>query len=345
MRPMTIPPVAAKKAFLTVFLALLCSGGASLAANLALRTWQSDDGLPDNVVRSVSPGPCGYLWVATQSGLSRFDGVQFEPIQLPAHPQGLDTVVTRMLLARDQSMWLDMGRGDLLRAAVDEGHRLSFTWLTNHSSDTYVLSMAEDSKGALWFSLRNGRVQRIEGNRIIEVGEGEGLPGGNYACWLASDVSGRIWAAKRGHLGVFEGSRFHSTHVLETTSVRLCTRREGGLWVRVGEDLMKFQEGEGPQHVARLFETDRITDSVTMFEDQAGAVWVASAYRGLVRYSDGEVVKVQDSHADVRSICQDREGNVWLGTRGEGLKRARPTPVKLHTQESGLPYAASYLGR
>ena len=39
-----------------------------------VRVWQSQDGLPGNVVRSLVQASDGYLWVATAEGVARFDG-------------------------------------------------------------------------------------------------------------------------------------------------------------------------------------------------------------------------------------------------------------------------------
>src|ERR1035441_2159874 len=41
------------------------------------RTWQSDEGLPNNYVRAIVQTPDGYLWVGTSAGLARFDGLRF----------------------------------------------------------------------------------------------------------------------------------------------------------------------------------------------------------------------------------------------------------------------------
>src|SRR6478735_2537971 len=41
------------------------------------RSWQSEDGLPSNVVRAVAQATDGYLWIGTAEGLVRFDGKRF----------------------------------------------------------------------------------------------------------------------------------------------------------------------------------------------------------------------------------------------------------------------------
>ena len=67
-------------------LALLAMGMVPAAATppWVVRNWQSDEGLPDNTVVGIEQTPDGFLWVATKTGLERFDGVRFEPFPVTA---------------------------------------------------------------------------------------------------------------------------------------------------------------------------------------------------------------------------------------------------------------------
>ena len=61
------------------FCFILILSTAARAENLntewSARSWQSDEGLPDNAVVEVAQGGDGFLWVATRSGLARFDEI------------------------------------------------------------------------------------------------------------------------------------------------------------------------------------------------------------------------------------------------------------------------------
>ncbi len=81
--------------------------GASAAgpeAGWSSRVWQVDDGLPAANVTGVAQTGDGYLWLATQSGLARFDGSQFEAVPLPVgrgHP-----IIRAMLCDHAENLWL-----------------------------------------------------------------------------------------------------------------------------------------------------------------------------------------------------------------------------------------------
>src|ERR1044071_8518233 len=63
---------------------LLCAGRAGgldpgrAATEFARRAWQTDSGLPQNTVHSIAQTRDGYVWVATEEGLARFDGLTFK---------------------------------------------------------------------------------------------------------------------------------------------------------------------------------------------------------------------------------------------------------------------------
>ena len=50
------------------------------------RTWLAEDGLPDNRVVGLAQTADGYLWVATQGGVVRFDGVRFQRVSIAHSP-------------------------------------------------------------------------------------------------------------------------------------------------------------------------------------------------------------------------------------------------------------------
>src|ERR1700722_7193992 len=80
-----------------------------------IRTWQTDEGLPDNNVTGVAQTSDGYLWVATLGGLMRFDGERFEEFSTTHLPKVPNRVVRTMYLDRRGQIWLVMDRGTVIR--------------------------------------------------------------------------------------------------------------------------------------------------------------------------------------------------------------------------------------
>ena len=83
-----------------------------------VRTWQSYEGLPDNTVVGIEQTPDGFLWVATKTGLLRFDGVRFQPfpVTAPGVPAG---GIKALLADRRGRLWVAKDHGVVL--CVDQG--------------------------------------------------------------------------------------------------------------------------------------------------------------------------------------------------------------------------------
>ncbi|MST95091.1 MAG: hypothetical protein EXS33_07465, partial [Pedosphaera sp.] len=99
--------------------------GAATNESWFARAWQTDEGLPDNVVVGITQAPDGFLWVATQGGLVRFDGNQFRdfaPVTEAGAPSGLMYGVTADRRGR---LWVTKDGGVL--AGVEQGRTSS--WL------------------------------------------------------------------------------------------------------------------------------------------------------------------------------------------------------------------------
>jgi signal transduction histidine kinase/ligand-binding sensor domain-containing protein len=299
------------------------------------RTWQSDDGLPGNIVTGVSQTPNGYLWVATQNGLVQFDGVRFRQITLPKVPGRRSSILRTLLRGREGNLWLGTDGAALVR--LDQSGTNSHT-VAEGLPYSQPVDMAQDRNGAIWMAFLNRTVCRITGDRVEVFGPAEGLPGGNGPCAVASDAEAQLWFAQGGRVGVFRGDRFQVLATLEDSSMRIAGARAGGVWVCAGLRLFRYEEGAGPVELGKLSPERAGAAPTAILEDRSGAVWIGTSTSGLFRYEGKHFEKVQTSHLEIESLTEDREGNLWVGTGGGGLDRLRPRVLELQGTESGLPF-------
>ena len=82
-----------------------------------VRTWQTDDGLPDNRVYAVVQSPDGFLWVGTRGGLVRFDGLRFEELLTKVGAGVPRREITAVYLDRQGRVWLGYKDGEVLSIA------------------------------------------------------------------------------------------------------------------------------------------------------------------------------------------------------------------------------------
>jgi ligand-binding sensor domain-containing protein len=203
----------------------------SLAANVdaawSVRVWQTDDGLPDNDVNGVTQMPEGWLYVATPKGLVKFDGVKFSDVVLPS-PAGRPQPPVRMLLRGPGSeLWLASEGGLVLRVGPRTNQVFTSADGLPRSRPT---ALAQTPDGAVWVGYANGQACRIYEGRIRSLTTADGLAG-TGRCVVATDIGGRLWFAREGWLGVWDGDQFVGRQVLPAQPVRVAAAREGG---RVG---------------------------------------------------------------------------------------------------------------
>src|SRR5258708_19419845 len=106
--------------------------------------WRVQDGVFSGSPNAIAQTTDGYLWIGTQGGLLRFDGVRFVPWAPPDGQYLPSSNVTSLLGARDGSLWIGMEGGLSHWDKRD---------LTNYpSSKRRINTIIEDRSGTVWFA-------------------------------------------------------------------------------------------------------------------------------------------------------------------------------------------------
>lgn len=301
----------------------------------ALRTWQSDDGLPNNQVTGLAQTPDGYLWVATYSAPSRFDGVRFEEFLPSEFGLTRDQKITTVAVDHAGALYVGTMRGAVVRIAGGDVQVFD-------AGMPYkpVQTILEDGTGAMWLSHQGGTLTRISGHKVTHYGTADGLPPPDtptrFGCALATDAGGELWFAKNGRVGVFQNGRFQVLVRTAPVSTALARAAAGGVWVCAGSQLMRVALDQPTNDRATLPLPDN-TDVTVALEDHAGGVWIGTSDAGLFRCQGSRVEHVATSDARITCLYEDRKGNVWVGTSGGGLNRVRPRIVTVEDAATGLP--------
>lgn len=322
---------------------LLCALGSLAVPARALetapflfRSWQSEDGLPGNVVRAVRQAADGYLWVATAEGVVRFDGVRFSGFDREPDAT-LARLPPRALFALpDGDVWISTQREGLLRWHAG---RLTSVWPeSNNVVTANVSQVTPDGSGGLLIA-RGAEVWRARGSappqpveRTPEIdallqadrewlGEhgrssaaGEGL--------RLRDRAGRLWSVQPGQ-GLTVSAPGAAPQAVPGVTVtdrlaELHEDREGSIWAATGESgLLQFRE----RRVSVLSVTDGLSDRTgfALLEDRSGALWVGGKSGGLDRVRGREVTHFQVGdirlQRPIAALCEDRAGTIWAATR------------------------------
>jgi signal transduction histidine kinase/ligand-binding sensor domain-containing protein len=302
--------------------------------------WQVEQGLPQNSVQSIVQTRDGYLWLGTQEGLARFDGVRFTVFDRVNTPEIRHNSIQALLEARDGSLWIATYVGGLTR--FKEG-RFSVYTTREGLPDDQVLCLHEDRQGRLWIGTRGG-LASFDGRSFTTYGTRQGLL--DPRVWtVAEDAGGALWIGTDGGLNRLADGRMTALTArdgLPAAPVHaVLPDPRGGLWVGTYGGLVHM-DGDRVSAVYRVRD-GLVNDLVwTLRADRTGALWIGTS-DGISRFAGGrfESLTPRDGvpNGHVRALGEDGEGSVWIGTNGGGLLRLRDGRFTRITERDGLPDA------
>lgn len=302
-------------------------------------SWQSEDGLPKSAVSGLLQTRDGYLWVATEGGIARFDGVRFTSFPPSDREPAPGAFYSRLFEDRDGTLWVLTIGGGLWRYRDGK-----FTALTagDGTSTEHVVGMCQTKDGTLWIATHDVGLLRYKGGAFLPpITRRDGLSSDSLRCLLL-DRSGTLWAAAEGGgvnrirdgkvtvLGVEDGLASDAVSCLMEDHF-------GNLWVGTAAGLDRYRDGQVRHYTTRDgLSADLI---LSLYEDRRGQVWVGTYGGGLNRIYDEKVssytTKEGLSNDLVFALTEDREGSLWVGTSG-GLDRLKDGKVTVTTSREGL---------
>ena len=318
----------AGKAFPAVSVPVVKADDIPVSADYILRTWATEEGLPSNRVTGLAQTPDGYLWVATQGGLTRFDGVRFTTFSAETTPGLESSLAQAVFVSRDGSLWVGMEHGAVARRA--DGRFQIITPASQQMGS--VISFAQDASGAVWFGYETPtKIVRSLDGRLTTYTAHDGIRGAheNEVCSMGN---GTIWYANALACGFFDGKRFQSVDPGGGDSVHLARAGDGGMWAKRGNWLMRYHPDGSPEIKA---DVSALSIHV-MMEDSSGNLWVGTNNAGLLLFKDGRWEKIPVEGGAVSTLFEDREGDLWVGLRASGVIRLHPRRFYLRQIKDGL---------
>lgn len=325
------------RVFLAVWLTLLASGAVRAAetpAGFTVRTWQSEDGLPQNTVNDILQTRDGYLWFATLNGLARFDGVRFRVFGLR---DGLLTVQTRCLLEdRAGSLWIGTYGGGLSR--LKDGRIENWTQSAALAGNV-ITSLAEDAEGSVWIGTPTGLSRYRNGELTIVT---NGLPNTSIRkLFTARDGRVQVATLSDGTF-VWQTNQFVEVTLPYPVAKQKAAHcfledRAGRSWVSPGNGYLLCREGERWRTYGQTNGLPFANISC-LAETDDGTIWAGSLDEGLYRFQNGSFLRQTNGLPDhaIRSLATDQEGNLWVGTRAGGVSRLTRRRVSGYGASAGL---------
>src|SRR5271165_3661855 len=275
-------------------------------------SWRTREGFTRGLIGSIAQTPDGYLWLGTELGLYRFDGIRAVPWQPPEGQQFPSDSIRKLLVDRDGTLWIGTNNG---LASWMNGK------LTQHpkTAGIAIQHLMEDHAGTLWLA---GEVigQSPVQPRICAVERGQ------VQCW------GRETFPKR--VGVIYEDRNRNFFVVgpediwrwksgaaqqldipkDVERISSVTEDENGtLMLAVSNGLRQFVDGNVQKYALpgiRFQFTPR-----DFLHASDGSLWIRTLDSGVIRLRHGRADWFSEkdglSSNAVSSIFEDREGDIW----------------------------------
>ncbi len=304
----------------------------------AFQTWQTEHGLPQNHSTAILQTREGYLWLGTYNGLVRFDGDRFKVFNTQNTPGLANSRVTSLYQGHHGTLWVGHDAGEVTRISENRFERYS---IPSSWPGGPILGIEEDAEGNLWLLHQGGGVLNATDGRFLP-------PDSNVSAAIPAltlDGRGDLWRVHSGRLERLTSAAKKSVVAGENRAerspddlfvLRACRRRAGGLWLACSGKVSFWEGGEGQGGVLRAIRdwgtAPWVDDPVTsMLESRSGLLWVGTQSRGLFLLApEGGYARFSSTnglpHDWVRSLGEDSEGGIWIGTGG-GLSVARERSI------------------
>lgn len=291
--------------------------------------WQVEHGLEQNAVTAVVQSRDGYLWLGTYTGLMRFDGVRVAVFDSAVTPGLKNSRVTSLFEDQTGGLWIGHETGEITQFKDGEFH------LEGRAANWpggAVEAITQDEAGDLWLLSDLGLLVRMRDGHRLEP------PGGatpSRKVFVSREANGRLWVTANGMVRILERGQLtpfgFGGSETNTFFERVVAAKDGGLWVMGNGRLRKWRDGHWAADLGDCpCEHGFVTE---LLETRSGMVLAGTVKDGLYLLSAGapplHFSRTNGlSHDWVRALCEDQEGNIWIGTGG-GLDALRSRKVKM----------------
>ncbi|MEP6663116.1 MAG: two-component regulator propeller domain-containing protein, partial [Verrucomicrobiota bacterium] len=307
-----------------LLLADTLSSAASPEPKYSVDVWGTEEGLPQNSVISMIQTRDGYLWFGTLNGFVRFDGERFTLFDESNTPGLNSSRIVKLFEDSQKNLWIGT---ETAGAAQIKNGRVTSLDLGRGRREGMLVSICEDSLGAVWLYTRDGELARSQSNRV------DVWHTGGRARAIVAEKSGMLWVGTEQSLFSMDAKKVQGAQPLpqkEFVGVGklefLLASQNGGHWRLVDGKVQKWVEGTLEKNWPFAWAAN--TPVTTACEDADGNLIVGTLGEGVFWFNaDGKATRLSTveglSYDSVLSLHFDNEGSLWVGLDGGGLNRVK----------------------
>jgi ligand-binding sensor domain-containing protein/signal transduction histidine kinase len=295
-------------------------------------------GLSQTRVSQIVQDNQGFLWFATQYGLDRYDGYNFQHYKPdPRNPDSISGVNIYALFKDDQgALWVGCYNSlDRLDPATERVTHYQID-VAGPGGPQRVIHISQDKNGMLWLASANGlyMLDPLSG-RTRHFAHSNDDPfslSSNSVISTMQDRSGNLWVVTSEGIDRFEYQAGRVTlHIplREGREMYIHQDRHGRYWIVYGSGNGLAEYDPDSNVVTRYTfapgeaSVSALTGVIALLEDNKGTLWLGTATEGILKFDvdNGRFIRFKNRPDDptsltenrVASLYQDREGSIWSG--------------------------------
>jgi len=296
-------------------------------------SWKVRDGFVKGEISSIAQTPDGYLWLGTEVGLFRFDGVKNFPWHPPSNQELPSNWIFSLLVTRDGTLWIGTAKG---LVSWKDGKLTQYAELAGH----YIFKLLEDREGSVWASgaaVQAGKLCAIRNGSVQCFGDDGSLGRGVFN--LYEDSKGNLWAGVKDGLWRWQPGppKFYPLPGVPDGIECFGEDNDGTLLVGWNRGIHRFIEGK--TEVYTIPGRAGQIRGRRLLRDRDGSLWIGTFNEGVVHVHRGktDVFGLSQGLAGeaARILFEDREGTIWVGS-ANGLDRFRDFAISAFSVNQGF---------
>ena len=342
--------------------------------NYKVSVWNNTNGIPHNTIYALEKDHFGYIWMATEEGLSRFDGSTVKVFDKDSNPDLLESAYYYFTPVPGKGIW---AVGDQSLVFLDKNIKKIID-CKSIVKDSWITSLAEDEKGKLWIGTRDGKIFSYEEEQFEPLQAWENLDnhpiqsifakkdqlliGTDAGLFSYEMASGKLLPLNSGPLatriilasgnriligaqdsGIWELGKDNELsllvpkNLLSTIDYRsLKTDQKGRIWAGTekGELLMIVGKNVKTLQFPEIF--DHPIRKLLMDDN---IFFVGTQSKGLMIFKESLIRNFEHpalSNRNIRPIYKSADGSLWIGTRNSGAFRIKEGITTTYDAKNGL---------
>jgi ligand-binding sensor domain-containing protein/signal transduction histidine kinase len=310
-----------------------------LGQTLPFRTYSIEQGLSEAVVVDLMQDNQGYIWVATNYGLNRFDGIQFKNYFQK------DGLLSNKIysLYQDSSGTIWVGTGNGVNAIQDDSIRAPKALQPLRGST--ILDMTQSCDGTYWFAADGKGVWGLNmTKKLTHYTIKNGLASNNVNA-ISVEPNAILWFGTNGGLTRLnqKTGEIRSFTIQDGLPGNMIldlqfSRKDKALWIATDNGLSLYKNGRFKNYTEKEGLAGNKVHSLTEAPD--GSLWIGTE-KGVSHLKNGQFTNFTTKQGlpnnTIYATMMGREQNIWFGTFGSGIGVYLHIPVANYSKKQGLP--------